>query len=309
MLVDRGAVEITLLGQTVNSYVQQESGREVRFAELLSRLNDIDGLERVRFVTSYPGDFTDDILEAMRDLPKVCEYLHVPAQSGSDPVLRRMRRQYSVSQYVDFIDRARMYVPNITIASDFIVGFCGETDDDHQATLQLIERCQFKNVFVFKYSSRPGTVADKRDVDDVPANIKSRRNIGLLKLQESISAAANQLCIGKEFEVLVEGYSKAALKAQEAEQTRGEEISWRPSDQLVGRTRGDQIVVFRGTPAHIGKFAQVRVTATTALTLHGTLIQLRDDVPPMRLPSSRSLPVLSMSTPAHSGCDSVTVGG
>jgi hypothetical protein len=123
MLVDRGAVEITLLGQTVNSYVQQEDEREVRFAELLSRLNDIDGLERVRFVTSYPGDFTDDTLEAMRDLPKVCEYLHVPAQSGSDAVLKRMRRQYSVSKYSDFIDRARAYVPNITIASDFIVGF------------------------------------------------------------------------------------------------------------------------------------------------------------------------------------------
>jgi tRNA-2-methylthio-N6-dimethylallyladenosine synthase len=273
MLADRGTKEVTLLGQTVNSYVHQDSGHPVRFAELLSRVAAVPGLERVRFVTSYPGDFTDDIFEMMRDDLKVCEYLHIPVQSGSDSVLRRMRRQYSVGQYVDLIDRARDYVPDIAIASDFIVGFCGETEEDHQATLRLIERCCFKNIFVFKYSPRPGTVADKRDADDVAEPVKRRRNAELLALQNELAAAANQRMIGRRVEVLIEGYSKAALKAQEAEQTRGEEVSWRRSDQLVGRTRQDQIVVFAGRPEHIGRLAQVRIVAATGLTLHGHLLE------------------------------------
>jgi len=272
MLADRGAKEVTLLGQTVNSYVQQEQGRPVRFPELLARVNEVSGVERVRFVTSYPGDFTDDIFDAMRDLPKVCEYLHIPAQSGSDPVLRRMRRQYTVGQYTDLIDRGRDRVPGIAFASDFIVGFCGETEDDHQASMALIERCRFKNTFVFKYSPRPGTVADKRDGDDVPESAKRRRNVELLACQEAIATAANQRLIGSTVQVLVEGYSKAALKAQEAEQTRGDEVSGRPADQLVGRTRQDQIVVFEGKPTDIGRFAEIRITAATALTLHGTLL-------------------------------------
>lgn len=272
MLADRGAKEVTLLGQTVNSYVHQENGRPVRFAQLLARVADVPGIKRVRFVTSYPGDFTDDIFEAMRDVPEVCEYLHIPVQSGSDAVLKRMRRQYTVGKYVELIDRGREYVPGLAIASDFIVGFCGETEEDHKASLRLIERCRFKNIFVFKYSERPDTVAAKRDVDDIPDDVKRRRNGELLACQERISAAANRELIGMTSSVLVEGYSKAALKAQEAEQTRGEEVSWRRSDQLIGRTRTDQIVVFPGEPGHIGHRAEIRITATTALTLHGEII-------------------------------------
>ncbi len=269
MLADRGAREVTLLGQTVNSYVHPENGRTVRFAELLERVSVVGGIERVRFVTSYPGDFTDDILDAMRDLPKVCEYLHIPAQSGSDAVLQKMRRQYNVSQYVELIDRAREFVPGIAIASDFIVGFSGETEEDHEATRRLIERCRFKNIFVFKYSARPGTVADKRMVDDVSEFEKRRRNNELLALQERISLESNQRWIGREVEVLVEGFSKAATKAQQAEQTRGDEVGWRRSNQLVGRTRQDQIVVFEGDPGLIGKLVSVIVRGVTALTLHG----------------------------------------
>jgi len=297
MLADRGAKEVTLLGQTVNSYLHPEDGRSVRFGELLERVSGVSGLERVRFVTSYPGDFTDDILEAMRDLPKVCEYLHIPAQSGSDAVLRRMRRQYAVSEYVELIDRAREYVPELAVAGDFIVGFCGETEEDHEATVSLIERCRYKNLFVFKYSTRPGTVADKRMADDVPESVKRMRNIELLALQERISAGVNRRMIGQEVELLVEGYSKAAVKAQEAEQTRGEEVGWRRGDQLVGRTRQDQIVVFHGGPEQIGRLAKVRVTAATALTLHGELVGGEASVQPPRptgaaAPSVHSLPVL-----------------
>ncbi len=292
MLADRGAREVTLLGQTVNSYVNQDNGRPVRFAELLAEVADVPGIERVRFVTSFPGDFTDDIFEAMRDLPKVCEYLHLPAQSGSDAVLERMRRQYTVSEYVDLIDRGRDYVPALTVAGDFIVGFCGETEEDHEASVRLIERCAFKNIFVFKYSQRPGTVAARRGTDNVPDEVKRRRNGELLDCQERISAAANRKLIGSVVEVLVEGYSKAAAKAQEAEQTRGQEVSWRRSDQLVGRTRTDRIVVFPGKPEHIGRLARVRITAATALTLHGTLVEESLEQDRVTVPAGISLPVL-----------------
>ena len=293
MLADRGAKEVTLLGQTVNSYVHAEGGRPVRFAELLARVADVDGIERVRFVTSYPGDFTDDIFEVMRELPKVCEYLHLPVQSGSNAVLKRMRRQYSVEQYIELIEKARARVPGLTIASDFIVGFCGETEADHQQTLQLIERCRFKNIFVFKYSPRPGTVAHKRD-DDVPDEIKRRRNGELLCLQDRIATIRNERLIGSTVQVLVEGYSKAALKAQQTEQTRGEEVGWRRRDQLVGRTRTDRIVVFAGQPEHIGQFADVRVTGTTSLTLHGTLVNNESPMNPTES-SNRplALPILA----------------
>ncbi len=271
MLAGRGAKEITLLGQTVNSYVNQDDGRSVRFAELLERVAAVDGIERVRFVTSYPGDFTDDIFEVMRDVPQVCEYLHLPVQSGSDAVLKRMRRQYSVGQYVEMIDRAREIVPGLTIASDFIVGFCGETEQEHEASLALLDRCRFKNVFVFKYSPRPDTVADKRAQDDVDEQTKRRRNQEMLHRQDAISTQDNAHFIGQDLEVFVVGYSKAARKAQEAEQSRGEEVTWRRSDQLVGRTRGDHIVVFQGESDSIGKFARIKISAATGLTLHGDL--------------------------------------
>lgn len=292
MLADRGAKEVTLLGQTVNSYVHSDNGKPVRFAELLARVAAVDGIERVRFVTSYPGDFTDDIFEVMRGVPEVCDYLHIPAQHGNDDMLKRMRRQYTVGQYIELIDRARAIVPTIELASDFIVGFCSETESEHADTLKLIERCRFKNIFVFKYSPRPGTVADKRSADDVPEEVKRRRNHELLALQERIAAAHNRTLIGHAVNVLVEGYSKAALKAQEAEQTRGEEVTWRRSDQLVGRTSRDQIVVFPGKPEHIGRFTDIRVDGTTALTLHGTMIDGRLTGEPGAIKMRRSLPVL-----------------
>ncbi len=271
MLADRGARELTLLGQTVNSYAHMEGGRRVPLSDLLARLQAIDGIERIRFVTSYPGDFGDDLLQAMRDLPKVCEYLHIPAQSGSNAVLRRMNRRYTVEQYLDLMQRARDTVPGIELASDFIVGFCGETDAEFEATVALVQQIRFKNLFCFKYSPRPATAADRHLADDVPPATKRRRNQELLKVQEQISVARNQQHIGRRLEVLVEGYSRAAIKAQEAEQTRGEEIGWRRSNQLVGRTRSDQIVVFNGDISHVGRLVQVKVVAATALTLHAVL--------------------------------------
>jgi len=282
MLVDRGALEITLLGQTVNSYLHQDGGRPVRMADLLCRLNDIAGLERIRFVTSYPGDFSDDIFHAMRDLPRVCEYLHLPVQSGSNAVLRRMKRQYTREVYLDLVARGREIVPGLTLATDFIVGFCGETEAEFEESISLLEAVRFKNIFCFKYSPRPNTVADKALADDVPDAVKRQRNRRMLAVQEQISLAQTRALLGTTLEVLVEGYSKAAIKAQEAEQTRGEEISWRRSDQLVGRTRGDRIVVFCGDESYIGRLVPVRITGATALTLFGNPVTQPGEAPPRR---------------------------
>lgn len=272
-LADAGVKEVTLLGQTVNSYRYQEDGRVVRFAELLERVHEVPGIARLRFVTSYPGDFTEDILEAMRDLPKVCEYLHIPAQSGSDAVLARMKRQYTVGHYLDLVERARAIVPDIALAGDFIVGFSGETAAEFEQTAALLERVRYKNCFIFRYSPRPGTAADRRLPDDVPTDVKQARNTRLLEIQDRVSREDNQRLIGRVVEVLVEGFSKAAIRAQEAEQTRGQEVDWRRSDQLTGRTRGDQIVVFAGDPSRIGEFANVRIASATALTLHGEAVE------------------------------------
>jgi tRNA-2-methylthio-N6-dimethylallyladenosine synthase len=285
MLVDRGAREVTLLGQTVNSYLHQDGGAPVNLADLLALLNDVAGLERIRFVTSYPGDFRDDIFEAMRDLPKVCEYLHLPVQSGSNAVLKRMNRQYTRESYLDLIVRGRSIVPRMTLATDFIVGFCGESDTEFEESLSLLDAVGYKNIFCFKYSPRPNTVADKALVDDVPDAVKRRRNQHMLAAQERVALGQTQALIGTTVEVLVEGYSKAAIKAQEAEQTRGEEVSWRRSDQLVGRTRGDRIVVFCGQPEDIGRLVRVQVTGATALTLFGDPVARVEQQRPVSAPA------------------------
>ena len=225
MLADRGAKEITLLGQTVNSYVHNVSGRTVRFAELLERVHDVPGIERLRFVTSSPSDFTVDILEAMRDLDRVCEYLHLPVQSGSDAVLRRMQRSYSMKHYLHAIDACRERIPDLGLATDFIVGFCGETDEEFDASVRLMEDLRFQGSFVFRYSERSGTVAADLP-DDVPDAVKRERNQVLLELQKRISLEENRKAIGSTVEVLVDSVSK---------QDKG---------RWSGRNRRHQIVVF-----------------------------------------------------------------
>lgn len=269
-LADMGTREITLLGQTVNSYSYLENGRTVRFAELLERVHEVPGIRRIRFVTSFPGDFTDDILYAMRDLPKVCEYLSLPAQSGSNAVLQRMRRQYTAEQYLELVDRARQIVPGISLSSDFIVGFSGETEQDHQATLALVERVRYKNIFMFKYSSRPNTKADKVLPDDVPYAVKRRRHSELMALQQRMSLEHHRAMIGRRVEVLVEGLSKPAFRARQALEA-GKTKSSRRAAQLTGRTRGDEIVVFDSPDSVIGQFVTVDVKDATPLTLQGEL--------------------------------------
>ena len=262
-LVGAGRGEVTLLGQTVNRYRYDPGGGRapVRFSDLLERVAAVEGLRRLRFVTSHPVDFTDDVLAAMRDLPAVCEYIHVPPQSGSDAVLKRMKRGYSRGEYDDLIDRARATVPGVTVAGDFIVGFPGETEADHAASAELIRRSGFKNSFVFKYSPRPGTFAAEHYRDDVPEAVKRRRNQELLAVQQEVGLACHTACVGRVVEVLAEGPSVRADK-QAAPPTPA-------ATQLVGRTRGDHIVHFTGPRELIGRTVRVRVTAATALALLG----------------------------------------
>ncbi len=262
-LAGAGIRQVTLLGQTVNSYKYRNGERTYCLADLLGLTSQVAGIEWVRFVTSYPADeFYDQILQVMADLPKVCRYLHMPAQSGSDRILKAMNRHYTAAHYLELIDKARMMVPDIAVAGDFIVGFPGETEDDFQATVDLTRQARYKNCFVFKYSPRPGTTADKRLADTVPEEVKQRRDAELLAVQERISDELNQAFLGRQVAVLVEGPSKKAHV--------------NPADgdnhpQLVGRTSTDCIVVFNGPVSLAGRFAQVRITRTSPLTLFGEL--------------------------------------
>lgn len=328
-LADAGIIEITLLGQTVNHYrfehgaavtvngfVQPQKGRSyagghrrdpfageqtTTFADLLHEIHEkVPEIQRLRFVTSYPRDFGDDVLEVIRDHPRICRYLHVPAQSGSDRILKLMNRGYSVGEYTDFIDRARATLDQpeigrpLGLSSDFIVGFPTETEQDFEQTLALIERCRFKNSFIFKYSPRPGTTAFDRLADDVPEPVKRRRNTAMLAHQMAVSEAVAREYVGRTLRVFVEGLSKAERKKAKGadRQTIPLTISARGSSdpartaevddavQYAARTDTDLIVFFdrpsseSGSIADLtGRFVDVRIDRVASLALHATLVR------------------------------------
>lgn len=337
-LADAGVIEITLLGQTVNHYrfehgaavtvngvVQPQKGRSYRgghkrdpfagdstttFADLLARIHEeVPSIARLRFVTSYPRDFGDDVLEVMRDHPRICRYLHVPAQSGSDRLLQMMNRGYTVSEYVEFLDRARSFLhqPEIgrplMVSGDFIVGFPTETDEDFAATVALLRRARYKNSFIFKYSPRPGTTAIERFADDVPEAVKRSRNVALLEEQGRIGEEIGREQIGSVFPVLIEGLSRKETKKQARAAVAGHgmisltvsgrerssavaEVSGpaegaRGPVQLTGRTDGDQIVFVDvdasegSVEAIIGRIIPVRITDAKALGLTGDCVTAR----------------------------------
>jgi tRNA-2-methylthio-N6-dimethylallyladenosine synthase len=272
-LVAEGCREITLIGQTVNSYRWSDGGRTHRLADLLARLDAVDGLDRIRFVTNYPRDMTPDLVAAVRDLPKVCPYLHVPAQHGSDAVLDRMKRGYTIGQYLEMLALVREELPHAAVTSDFIVGFCGETDAEFAATLELVRSAGFKNSFIFKYSPRPGTKAHERLPDDVPDAVKRERNRLLLEAQAEVSLAGNQRFIGTRQRVLVEGLS-AREEKQHAAPTADTVV------QLSGRTTCDRIVVFDAPWRLVGRLIDVDVLAAGAGSLSGVVADgLADAVP------------------------------
>lgn len=298
-LADAGVMEVTLLGQTINHYRHEGEGSSgvTTFAELLGRVHDeVPHLARLRFVTSFPRDFTDRTLEVMARSPRICNYLHVPAQSGSNSQLARMNRGHTVEQYTALLDRARRIMPDISIAGDMIVGFSGETEDDFRRSCDLLRRARYKNCFIFKYSPRPGTLAGDKHPDDVPDEVKRRRNNDLLAVQSEINLANHRDMVGTAVEVLVEGPSKSAIKAQVSEQERGGEIdhseTTRLEGQLVGRTRGDQIVVFDGPTGLAGSLVDVEITGMTPYTLHGRVTEATRSAPALGA-AALPLPVLN----------------
>ena len=272
-LADAGVKQVTLLGQTVNSYEYQRDGKIWCLADLLETTARTPGIEWVRFVTSYPSDeFYEEILQAMAGSAKICHYLHMPAQSGSDRILRAMNRHYTAAHYLELIERARAAVPDIAVAGDFIVGFPGETQEDFEATVDLVRKARYKNSYIFKYSPRPGTTAEKRLADTVPPGVKQQRNIELLAVQERISGELNHAFLDREVTVLVEGPSKKQVRSAECG-VRSEDSPPIPhmDVQLVGRTSTDFIVVFNGPLSLAGDFARVRITQVSPLTLFGDL--------------------------------------
>jgi tRNA-2-methylthio-N6-dimethylallyladenosine synthase len=257
-LVADGCREVTLLGQTVNAY-----GRDLvpptDLAELFRRVNDVEGLARIRFTTSNPYNLTPKLIAAMREVPKVCEWFHLPLQSGSDRVLERMNRGYTRAQYLGLIDALREAVPDLALSTDLIVGFPGETEAEFEATLEMVERVQYDNVFVFRYSRRPGTPAAEMD-EQIAEDVKARRNARLLEVVTRVTAARSARLAGQTVEVLVDGTSK------------------RNQGELSGRTRCNRVVNFDGRgQAAVGDVVTVRVTGVMPHSLRATLTTVPEE--------------------------------
>jgi tRNA-2-methylthio-N6-dimethylallyladenosine synthase len=242
-MVERGVAEITLLGQNVNSYKDQDSG--VDLPGLMERIDSVQGLKRMRFLTSHPRNASDSLLAAIADLPTACEQLHLPVQSGSDSCLRRMKREYSVSSYLEILERARNRIPSVALSTDVIVGFCGETEEEFRETYRMLEGVEFDTVHIQAYSPRPGTAAFRRD-DDVPRPVKSERLQQVLALQRQISSRRNSALVGQRVEVLVEGVGQDG----------------RP----FGRTRQNRVVWLEGS-CTVGSVVDRTVLSATAWQL------------------------------------------
>ena len=250
-LFANGYREVTLLGQNVNSYCWGE----VDFPELMRRVAELSPLLRVRFATSHPKDMSDKLLEVMASKPNICRAIHLPAQSGSTSMLERMNRKYTREWYLDRIAAIRRYMPDCAITTDLIAGFAGETEEEHQATLSLMREVGYDFAYMFKYSERPGTFAQRNLGDDVPEEVKSRRLQEIIALQNELGLESYRRDVGKEFEVLVEGESR------------------RNKAQLFGRTSQNKVVVFDRGDHKAGDYVRVRVTDCTSATLLGEEIK------------------------------------
>lgn len=248
MLADKGIKEVTLLGQNVNSYISHNDKTD--FSGLLKKVNDIKGLKRIRFMTSHPKNASLGLFEAIADLDKVCEHLHLPAQSGSDKILKLMNRGYTRNQYLKLVEDARRYVPGIALSTDIIVGFPGETETDFKDTCSLMEDVKFDSAFIFKYSPRQQTIAANLK-DDVLMNIKKQRNNCLLKLQNEIAEEKNKELEGKEVEVLVDEF------------TGEDKITY------CGKTRTNKNVEFKSDKAKIGELINVKIKSVKSHSLIG----------------------------------------
>ena len=250
-LRDRGFKEVTLLGQNVNSYTWNEGNS---FPQLLRRVAKEAPEMRIRFTTSHPKDMSDETLRVIAEMPNVCKHIHLPVQSGSDRILRLMNRKYTREWYLGRVEAIRRIIPDCGLSTDIFVGYHSETEEDHRLSLSLMREVGYDSAFMFKYSERPGTYASKHLPDDVPEEEKIRRLNELIALQTEISAQQNRKDEGKEFDVLVEGFSK------------------RSREQLCGRTEQNKMVVFAKQGHHIGETVRVRITGSTSATLLGETV-------------------------------------
>jgi tRNA-2-methylthio-N6-dimethylallyladenosine synthase len=263
-LFDLGYREVTLLGQNVDSYrwniskkgeIENPEEPTVNFAQLLEQVALVNPLLRIRFSTSHPKDMTDDVLETMAKYNNICEYIHLPVQSGNTAVLERMNRGYSREWYIGRIDAIRKYMPNCAISTDIISGFCGETDAEHQETLTLMDYVQYEYAYMFKYSERPKTLAERKYEDDVPEAVKSARLTEIIDKQQAHSLLRNQATVGKTYEVLVEGTSK------------------RSEEHLYGRNSQNAVIIFPKGNHKKGDYVFVQVSECTAATLLGEVVE------------------------------------
>ncbi len=251
-LASKGYKEITLLGQNVNSYrFEKADGEVVTFPMLLRIVAEAVPGVRVRFTTSHPKDMSDETLQVIADVPNVCKHIHLPVQSGSSRILKLMNRKYDREWYMERVDAIRRIIPDCGLSTDIFSGFHSETEEDHQESLSLMEACGYNSAFMFKYSERPGTYASKHLEDNIPEEVKINRLNEIIALQNRLSAEANQRCIGKVYEVLVEGVSK------------------RSKEQLFGRTEQNLVVVFDRGTHKVGDFVNVRITEASSATLKG----------------------------------------
>lgn len=250
-LITKGYKEITLLGQNVNSYQFEDGDRTVTFPMLLRIVAEAAPGARIRFTTSHPKDMSDETLQVIAEVPNVCKHIHLPVQSGSSRILKLMNRKYTREWYLERVQAIKRIIPDCGLTTDIFSGFHSETDEDHQLSLSLMEECGYDSAFMFKYSERPGTYASKKLADDVPEEIKVARLNEIIALQNRLSLEANQKCVGKTYEVLVEGVSK------------------RSREQLFGRTEQNKVVVFDRANYKIGDFVQVVITEASSATLKG----------------------------------------
>ena len=260
-LFDNGYKEITLLGQNVDSYkwVNKENpSEEVNFAQLLELVALISPKLRVRFSTSHPKDMGNGVLYTMAMYPNICNHIHLPVQSGSDVMLEKMNRKYDRAKYLERVQKIREILPDCAISTDIIAGFCGETLEDHMDTLSIMKEVRYDSAFMFQYSMRPNTKAWRHFTDDVPLEEKTRRLNEIIELQNSLALEANQKCLGKEYEVLIEGTSK------------------RDKNQLIGRTQQNKVCVFDGKGHKIGDYVTVKVNSCTSATLLAEIVEKKE---------------------------------
>ena len=256
-LFDKGYREVTLLGQNVDSYHWEnpENGNPVTFAQLLQMVADIHPLLRVRFATSHPKDITDEVIETIARIPNICKYIHLPVQSGNSRILELMNRTYDREWYLDRVSKIYELIPEVTISSDIIAGFCTETEEDHQDTLSIMEEVRYSMSYMFYYSERPRTFAARRIPDDVPMDTKKRRLNEIIRLQNRISLEHNLADIGKTFEVLIEGNSRKS------------------DDAFKGRNSQNKMIVFpKAGNYEKGDYVQVKVTDANSATLRGIIV-------------------------------------